>query len=142
MVNEVINNTEESTNIETSVNEQTITENSGAETSEEASSTQDAQTVSDESQSSSEMDFGAILQEFEQEQTIYHSGELVEGKIVGISDRGVLVDFGYKSEGIIDIEEFTSPDGEINVKKGDDVEVVIRSIHSGDAPPLLSMRAA
>ncbi|MEJ7861592.1 MAG: 30S ribosomal protein S1 [Pyrinomonadaceae bacterium] len=142
MVNEVINNTEESTNIETSVNEQTITENSGAETSEEASSTQDAQhdaqTVSDESQSSSEMDFGAILQEFEQEQTIYHSGELVEGKIVGISDRGVLVDFGYKSEGIIDIEEFTSPDGEINVKKGDDVEVVIRSIHSGDAPPLLS----
>jgi len=138
MVNEVINNTEESTNTETSVNEQTITENSGAEMSEETLSTQDAQILSDESQSSSEMDFGAILHEFEQEQTIYHSGELVEGKIVGISDRGVLVDFGYKSEGIIDIEEFTLPDGEVNVKKGDDVEVVIRSIHSGDAPPLLS----
>src|SRR5689334_7660638 len=46
------------------------------------------------------MDFGAILQQFEQEQTIYHSGELVDGKVVGISDRGVLVDFGYKSEGV------------------------------------------
>ena len=139
MVNEVTNNTEDSTIAETSINEQTYTENFVAQqATEETPTTQDAQTAADESQNSTEMDFGAILQEFEQEQTIYHSGELVEGKIVGISDRGVLVDFGYKSEGIIDIEEFTSPDGEVNVQKGDEVEVVIRSIHSGDAPPLLS----
>ncbi len=138
MVNEVINNTEESINNETSVNEQTNTENYGAQATGETPISQDAQTTVDELQNSTDMDFGAILQEFEQEQTIYHSGELVQGKIVGISDRGVLVDFGYKSEGIIDIEEFTSPDGEVTAKKGDDVEVVIRSIHSGDAPPLLS----
>jgi small subunit ribosomal protein S1 len=92
----------------------------------------------EEQQNSNEMDFGAILQKFEQEQTIYHSGELVEGKVVGVSDRGVLIDFGYKSEGVVPLEEFTTPEGETSVREGDNVQVVIRSIHTGDAPPVLS----
>src|SRR3954471_4796443 len=85
-----------------------------------------------------DVDFGAILDQFESEQTIYHTGELVEGKVVGISDRGVLIDFGYKSEGLAPIEDFSTPDGEMTVKVGDPVEVVIRTIHTGDAPPQLS----
>lgn len=97
-----------------------------------------AQPAKEETQGSNDMDFGAILEKFEQEQTTYHTGELVEGKVVGIIDRGVLIDFGYKSEGIAPIEEFTSNEGEVLVKPGDDVEVVIRSIHSGEAPPILS----
>src|SRR5687767_12905160 len=86
---------------------------------------------------SGDIDFGAILEQFEQDQTVFHSGELVEGKVVGVSDRGVLVDFGYKSEGIIPAEEF--PDGvEGVVSVGDEVEVVIKNISGGDAPPMLS----
>ncbi len=87
---------------------------------------------------SGEIDFGAILEQFEQEQTVFHQGELVEGKIVGITDRGVLVDFGYKSEGFVPLEEFTGPGGEMLAKVGDDVEVTIRTIHSGDGAPQLS----
>lgn len=89
-------------------------------------------------QPAKDVNFGDILKEFEQDQTIYHAGDLVEGKVVGVSERGILVDFGHKSEGVIAIEEFTTPEGEITVKKGDDVEVVIRKMHSGDAPPVLS----
>ena len=85
-----------------------------------------------------EEDFGAILEKFEQEQTTFHSGETVTGKVIGVSDHGVVIDFGYKSEGVVALEEFTTPEGEVAVKPGDDVEVVIRSIHSGDAPPILS----
>jgi small subunit ribosomal protein S1 len=85
---------------------------------------------------SGEIDFGAILEQFEQEQTVYHAGDLVEGKVVGVSERGVLVDFGYKSEGIIPAEE--NADGENALSVGDTVEVVIKSIHAGDAPPQLS----
>ena len=66
----------------------------------------------------------------------------MKGNVVGVSDRGVLVDFGYKSEGIVPIEEFTSPDGEVSVKKGDEIEVIIRTIHAGDAPPNLSFQDA
>lgn len=94
--------------------------------------------TTDEEQSSNEMDFGAILEQFEQEQTAFSKGELVNGKVVGISDRGVLIDFGYKSEGVADISEFTSPEGEVTVKQGDEVEVTIRSMDSGDSPPILS----
>jgi small subunit ribosomal protein S1 len=85
---------------------------------------------------SGEIDFGAILEQFEQDQTIYHAGDLVEGKVVGVSERGALVDFGYKSEGIIPAEE--TADGEEPLNVGDTIEVVIKSIHSGDAPPQLS----
>ncbi|MEJ7624879.1 MAG: 30S ribosomal protein S1 [Pyrinomonadaceae bacterium] len=84
-----------------------------------------------------DIDFGAILEQFEQEQTVFHAGELVEGKVVGVSDRGVLVDFGYKSEGIVPVEEFTGPGGEMMAVIGDDVEVIIRNI-PGDGAPQLS----
>lgn len=90
----------------------------------------------------SEIDFGAILEQFEQEQTDYRTGDFVTGKIVEISERGVLIDFGYKSEGVVPSEEFTSPEGEMTVKKGDEVEVVIKNIVSTDAPPTLSYRDA
>ncbi|HXG85908.1 MAG TPA: S1 RNA-binding domain-containing protein [Pyrinomonadaceae bacterium] len=142
MTNEVTNETENS-----SQNENPVVEETNAADSTEAQgasavvSTEDDQSTED-SQNSREMDFGAILQQFEQEQTIYHAGDLVPGKVVGISDRGVLVDFGYKSEGIVPIEEFTSLEGEMSVKQGDEVEIVIRSIHSGDAPPILSYQDA
>ncbi|QYO66354.1 30S ribosomal protein S1 [Leptolyngbya sp. 7M] len=91
--------------------------------------------------SSGEIDFGEILKEFEQDQTVFHPGDLVEGKVVGVSDRGALVDFGYKSEGVIPADEL-STDPETTLKEGDSVEVVIKSIHSGDAPPTLSLADA
>ncbi len=158
MINEVINETEESAAAETSVTTETKTENSAAATATENSVSsvdkpQTAETAADtnsdsattaetdsseQKPASNEMDFGAILEEFEQDQTIYHSGQLVEGKVVSVSERGILVDFGHKSEGVIAPEEFTSPEGELTVKKGDDVEVVIRRMHSGDSPPILS----
>jgi len=87
---------------------------------------------------SGEIDFGAILEQFEQEQTVFHQGELVEGKVVGITDRGVLVDFGYKSEGFVPVEEFTGPDGQMMATVGETVEVIIRTILSGDGAPQLS----
>ncbi len=137
MANEVNNETEETVKTESTVVEETKIETPATET-ETPKEVSAEDSVSDESQNSNEIDFGAILEQFEQEQTVFHSGELVKGKVVGISDRGVLVDFGYKSEGIVSIDEFTLPNGEVTVQKGDEVEVIIRSIHSGDAPPQLS----
>jgi len=93
-------------------------------------------------QESADIDFGAILEQFESEQTMFHPGELVTGTVVGINDRGALVDFGYKSEGFVPLEEITGPDGEITAKQGDQMEVVIRSIYSGDGAPQLSRMEA
>ncbi len=83
-----------------------------------------------------DIDFGAILEQFEQEQTTYHPGDIVEGRVVGVSDRGALIDFGYKSEGVIAAEELDASGETLAV--GDTVEVMIKSIPGGDAPPSLS----
>ena len=96
-----------------------------------------AEAAPDEPQTMGDIDFGSILEQFEQEQTVYHAGELVEGKVVGVSDRGILVDFGYKSEGVIPVEEVAA--GIEQPAVGDAIEVVIKSISSGDAPPVLSL---
>jgi len=129
MSNDVIKETEESPTNETSV-------------SQEKEQVASVETAADESLSdqsvSAEEDFGKILEKFEQDQTVFHSGETVKGKVIGISEHGIVVDFGYKSEGIVPREEFTGPDGELTVSNGDEVEVVIKNIHPGDAPPILS----
>src|SRR6266576_2405641 len=46
-------------------------------------------------------DFGSLLDQFEQEQSSLQEGEVVRGTVVGITERGVVIDFGYKSEGIV-----------------------------------------
>ena len=86
---------------------------------------------------SGDIDFGAILEQFEQEQTSFHPGQLVDGTIVGVSDRGILVDFGFKSEGIVPVEEFTAADGSVTANVGDAVQVVLKTM-GGDGPPMLS----
>ncbi len=163
MANEVNNQTEESAQAETSASTQTNTNDSTATESNTQNASAQTATVTNsatpapqsdaqndtaqaatdapgaaETHASQEEDFGSILEKFEQEQTTYQAGDLVEGKVVGVSERGVLIDFGYKSEGIAPIEDFTSPTGETTVERGDTVEVIIKSIYSGDAPPVLS----
>lgn len=91
---------------------------------------------------SADEDFGSILEKFEQDQVVVHAGEVVTGKVIGVSEHGVVVDFGYKAEGVAPISEFTTPAGDVTVKPGDEVEVVIRHLPSGDAPPVLSFNDA
>ncbi|MDQ4123290.1 MAG: 30S ribosomal protein S1 [Acidobacteriota bacterium] len=110
------------------------------ETTPPAQETPGATADSDE-QSGGEMDFGAMLEQFEQEQARYREGDLVEGKVVSVSDRGVVIDFGYKSEGVVKREEL-SENGEITVKRGDTIEVVIRRMDSGDGTAELSRAEA
>lgn len=139
MTNEVTTGTEETTAAETSVVEQTAASTTPAATT---ASVEPAAAAADDAQNAGDIDFGAILEQFEQEQTIFHPGELVDGTVVGVSDRGILIDFGYKSEGIAPVEEFTGEDGNLTVSVGDSVEVVLRSMHSGDGPPQLSRHDA
>ena len=86
---------------------------------------------------SGDVDFGELLDRFEQEQATLQEGEVVRGTVVGISERGVVIDFGYKSEGIVNPAEFTE-NGEITVKPGDEVEVLVKSMETADGLPVLS----
>jgi small subunit ribosomal protein S1 len=52
-------------------------------------------------------------------------GELLEGHVVKVTPQEVIVDFGYKLEGIVPIEQVQLPDGTVPFKSGDPIDVMI-----------------
>jgi len=52
-------------------------------------------------------------------------GEVIEGRVLKVTPTEVIVDFGYKSEGLVPIEQVREPDGSVNVKPGDTLDVVV-----------------
>src|SRR5271156_3986952 len=54
-----------------------------------------------------------------------HEGELLQGHVVKIHAADVIVDFGYKQEGLVPIEQFTLPDGTVQVHVGDSIDVMV-----------------
>jgi len=52
-------------------------------------------------------------------------GELLQGHVVKVTPQEVIVDFGYKLEGLVPIEQFRNPDGTVSVKAGDAIDVMI-----------------
>ncbi|HYL77905.1 MAG TPA: S1 RNA-binding domain-containing protein, partial [Bryobacteraceae bacterium] len=54
-----------------------------------------------------------------------HEGELLQGRVVKRHATDVIVDFGYKSEGLVPIEQFLQPDGSVTVQAGDLIDVMV-----------------
>lgn len=96
-----------------------------------------------EMETSGTQDFSAMLETYEKESAASRQeGEIVRGMVVGISDQNVLVDIGYKSEGIVAREEFLDHQGNLTVKRGDEVDVLIKSLENQDGYAILSRAAA
>src|SRR5215469_11565948 len=54
-----------------------------------------------------------------------HEGELLQGRVVKLHETDVIVDFGYKQEGLVPIEQFHQPDGSVQVRPGDIIDVMV-----------------
>lgn len=71
------------------------------------------------------------------------TGQVVKGKIIGFNNAEVYVDMGFKSDGIIPVEEFTDdPDFNPNtsLKVGEEVEVFVVRVNDGEGNVLLSKK--
>jgi small subunit ribosomal protein S1 len=51
-------------------------------------------------------------------------GEILQGTVLKVTAKDVIVDFGYKSEGLVPIDQFFGPTGEANVHVGDVIDVM------------------
>src|SRR3989338_11118754 len=70
---------------------------------------------------------------------VFKTGEIIEGTIIAINDKDVMVDIGYKSEGIINIGEFyNTPD----IKVGQKVKVLLESMENQEGNVVLSKSKA
>jgi small subunit ribosomal protein S1 len=64
--------------------------------------------------------------------------EVLQGTVLSITGKDVIIDFGYKSEGIVPIEQFQTPAGELTVSPGDVVDVMIEHGEPPEGYVLLS----
>ncbi len=69
-------------------------------------------------------------------------GTIVTGQVVAITADSVIVNAGLKSEGIIPRNQFLSPEGQLEVSVGDDVEVALDAVEDGFGATRLSREKA
>jgi len=69
----------------------------------------------------------------------FKEGSIVKGRVLEIRPREVLVDIGYKSEGVIPLSEFDDVD---QVEVGDEVEVLLERLENEDGMVVLSKEKA
>jgi small subunit ribosomal protein S1 len=64
---------------------------------------------------------------------------ILKGKVVRVLNNEVLVDIGYKSEGVVFIQEFGNPD---SIQVGEELEVLLETIEDESGLMILSKRKA
>ncbi len=69
----------------------------------------------------------------------FREGSIIKGQILEVRPREVLVDVGYKSEGIIPLNEFEDP-GSLQV--GDEVDVLLERLENEEGMVVLSKEKA
>jgi len=69
-------------------------------------------------------------------------GEIVKGEVIKITPEFVIVDVGYKSEGQISIHEFRDDQGNLTVKVGDKLDVLLERWEDEDGLVILSKEKA
>ncbi|MEK7696610.1 MAG: 30S ribosomal protein S1 [Pseudomonadota bacterium] len=86
----------------------------------------------------------SFAQLFEESLNTVHlkQGELIRGEVVHVDDEVVIVNAGLKSEGVIPADQFRDARGELTVKVGDTVEVVIEDVADKTGETKLSREKA
>ncbi len=69
-------------------------------------------------------------------------GEVIKGTVLKVSESEVIVDVGYKSEGLIPLSEFYDENGEPMVQPGDTVDVLLERTEDRDGHIVLSREKA
>src|SRR4030095_5543505 len=72
----------------------------------------------------------------------FAEGEVMKGTVLKITDTDVIVDIGYKSEGIIPKNQFIEPDGTLAVAIGDVIDVLLEDTEDYDGHIVLSKEKA
>jgi small subunit ribosomal protein S1 len=72
----------------------------------------------------------------------FAEGEVVRGVVLRVSSGEAIVDVGYKSEGIISLDEFKDETGVVTIKAGDIVEVLLEKTEDRDGYIVLSKEKA
>ena len=69
-------------------------------------------------------------------------GEVVKGRVLEVSRDEIVVDIGYKSEGVMRAAEFADKDGNVSIAPGDEVEVLLERCEDKEGNVVVSREKA
>jgi small subunit ribosomal protein S1 len=72
----------------------------------------------------------------------FAEGEVMKGTVLKITDTDVIVDIGYKSEGVIPVAQFIDPGGHVTIKVGDVIDVLLEDTEDMEGHIVLSKEKA
>lgn len=84
-------------------------------------------------------DKAAMTAMYEETLRDFNEGSIVQGRILEVRPSDVLIDIGYKSEGLIPISEFKNPE---EIKPGDAFEVLLERLEDDEGMVVLSKQRA
>jgi len=83
-----------------------------------------------------------LLDIYEKRMTSFSEGDIVHGKVLKMTPSEVVIDIGYKSEGLLPINEVTGYNSEVKVKPGDEIDVFIERLEDASGYVILSREKA
>lgn len=72
-----------------------------------------------------------------------HTGEVVDGKVIAVKEDEIVLNIGYKADGIISRNEYTNTPGldlRTVVKEGDEVKAKVVKVNDGEGSVMLSYK--
>jgi len=94
-------------------------------------------TYGEEPLDTSKEEFEALLSQFSGDFQAFREGEIVNATVLRVTDAAVILEFGFKSEGAVALDEFKDAPVE-----GDEVEVLLESLEDDDGVVVLSKKKA
>jgi len=89
-----------------------------------------------------ENSFEKLLAAYEGRTQSFSEGEVVSGRVIAITGGNVMIDVGFKSEGVIPIEQFMNDQGQVAIQTGDTVEVFLEQTEDSNGHVVLSREKA
>src|SRR5688572_24961349 len=82
-------------------------------------------------------EFAKLLGDYASDLQDIREGEIVQAKVLRVTDNAVILEFGFKSEGSVPLDEFKEPP-----EPGDEVEVLLESLEDDEGVVVLSKKKA
>jgi small subunit ribosomal protein S1 len=83
-----------------------------------------------------------LLDMYDRKMSNFAEGDIIRGRVLKVLGAEVVIDIGYKSEGVLPVHEVTGYDGKITVKPGDELDVYIERLENNSGYIVLSREKA
>lgn len=84
-----------------------------------------------------------FMEQVEESMNKIYPKEIVKGEVIYVTDDEVMVNIGYKADGIIKLDELSTEEGKLPkdlYKQGDEIEVYVIKLDDGEGNVVLSTK--